>query len=124
MRARRLYYALDLKSDTALITQYEAWHRPERIGPEIPAFLRAAGILELEIFRCGDRLVMAMEVTEDFSPSRYSELIKTNDRMLAWEELMWTFQKRLPFAAPGEKWVPMTRIFSFESALASWEPQS
>jgi L-rhamnose mutarotase len=24
---------------------------------------------------------------------------------------MWTFQKALPHAAPGQKWVPMTRIF-------------
>ena len=24
---------------------------------------------------------------------------------------MWTFQKALPHAAPGQKWVPMMRIF-------------
>ncbi|MCA1936759.1 MAG: L-rhamnose mutarotase [Asticcacaulis sp.] len=31
--------------------------------------------------------------------------------MQAWERLMWEFQKPLPKAQPGEKWVPMTRIF-------------
>jgi L-rhamnose mutarotase len=24
---------------------------------------------------------------------------------------MWTFQKALPHAAPGQKWMPMTQIF-------------
>jgi L-rhamnose mutarotase len=24
---------------------------------------------------------------------------------------MWSFQKALPHAAPGEKWLPMTQIF-------------
>jgi hypothetical protein len=24
---------------------------------------------------------------------------------------MWTFQKALPHAEPGQKWVPMTQIF-------------
>jgi L-rhamnose mutarotase len=25
---------------------------------------------------------------------------------------MWSFQQALPFAAPGQKWAPMRRIFS------------
>ena len=25
---------------------------------------------------------------------------------------MWRFQRSLPFAEPGEKWVPMQRMFS------------
>jgi L-rhamnose mutarotase len=28
-----------------------------------------------------------------------------------WEDLMWRFQKALPHAAPGQKWVPMTKMF-------------
>jgi L-rhamnose mutarotase len=122
MSTRRLYFALDLKSDAKLIAEYEAWHRPERIWREIPEFLRAAGILGLEIFRCGDRLVMAMEVEEGFSTAHYAELARANDRVKAWEELMWRFQRALPFAAAGEKWVPMSRIFSLEETLRGKEP--
>jgi L-rhamnose mutarotase len=29
--------------------------------------------------------------------------------------LMWKFQKALPGARPGEKWLPMERIFKLES---------
>ena len=29
----------------------------------------------------------------------------------AWERLMWTYQRALPWARPGEKWVLMERIY-------------
>ncbi len=32
-----------------------------------------------------------------------------------WEELMWKFQKPLPQAKRGEKWLRMERIFKLES---------
>lgn len=124
MGTRRLSFALDLKNDPALIAEYEASHRPERIWPEIPEFLRAAGILDLEIFRCGDRLVMIVEVPEGFAVTRYAELGKANDRVKAWEELMWWFQRPLPFAATGEKWLPMARIFSLKETFEAQEPDA
>jgi L-rhamnose mutarotase len=117
----RLHFALDLKDDPALIAEYEAWHRPRNIWPEIPQFLHAAGVRDLEIFRCGDRLVMVMDVPEDFSAARQAELGQENPRTSAWEELMWKYQRSLPFAGPGEKWVPMARVFSLREALA--EPE-
>src|SRR6185312_15159088 len=89
----RLYYALDLKDDPALIAEYQCWHRPENIWPDIVESIRAAGIRDLEIFRAG------------------------NPRVPAWEALMWKFQQPLPFAKPGEKWVPMTRMFSLKEVL-------
>ena len=114
---RRLHFVLDLKDDPALIAEYEAWHQPERIWPEIPQLLRAAGIKELEIFRRGNRLTMVMEVPEAFSPDQLARVHDTNERARAWEELMWRFQRPLPFAGAGEKWVPMSRIFSLEETL-------
>ncbi|HKZ09504.1 MAG TPA: L-rhamnose mutarotase [Rhodanobacteraceae bacterium] len=117
MTAMRLYYALDLKDDPALIAEYECWHRPENIWPEVVDSIRAAGIRDLEIFRAGDRLVMAMEVPEDFSPDAKAAADAGNPRVQAWEALMWKFQQPLPFAEPGEKWVPMMRMFSLAEAL-------
>jgi L-rhamnose mutarotase len=120
--ARRLCFALDLKDDAALIAEYETWHTPERIWREIPRFLRAAGVLDLEIFRCGDRLAMVMEVAEEFSLARYGVLASAHDKAQAWEELMERFQRRLPCAAEGEKWVPMRRIFSLQETLRAQRP--
>jgi L-rhamnose mutarotase len=114
---RRLYFALDLKNDPGLIAEYERWHQPERIWPDIVDSLRAAGIMELEIFRCGDRLTMVMEVADDFPVAGHAALAGASKRVRAWEELMWKFQRPLPFADSGEKWVPMTRVFSLRETL-------
>jgi L-rhamnose mutarotase len=111
---RRLYFALDLKDDPALIAEYERWHRPGQIWPEVVAQLRAAGVRELEILRCGTRLIMVMEVPDEFSAADQPALAGGSSP--DWEELMWRFQQPLPFAQKGEKWVPMKRIFSLMEA--------
>lgn len=113
----RLYYALDLKDDPALIAEYERWHRPENIWPEIADSIRAAGIRDLEIFRAGNRLVMALDVPDDFSPAGKAAGGAADPQVQAWEALMWKFQQPLPFAKAGEKWVPMARVFSLQEAL-------
>lgn len=115
----RLCYALDLKNDPALIAEYERRHRPENIWPEITDSIHAAGIRDMEIFRAGDRLFMVLEVGEDFSPAAKAAADATNPRVQAWEALMDPFQQPLPFAKAGEKWVPMTRMFSLKEAPAS-----
>jgi len=115
----RLCYALDLKNDPALIAEYERWHQPGNVWPEITESIRAAGIRDMEIFRAGNRLFMVMEVDEDFSAATKAAADATNPRVQAWEALMGEFQQPLPFAKTGEKWVPMTRMFSLKEALAS-----
>jgi L-rhamnose mutarotase len=34
-----------------------------------------------------------------------------NEKVQAWEELMWKYQKAVPGANAGEKWVIMNKIF-------------
>ena len=108
----RLCYALDLKDDPALIVEYERWHEPGNVPREIVEAIRTAGIRDMEIFRAGNRLFMVMEVDEDFSPAAKAAADAANPRVQAWETLMGQFQKPLPFAEAGEKWVPMARMFS------------
>ena len=111
----RLYYALDLHDDPELIAEYERWHRPEQIWPEIGASIRSAGIHDLEIFRAGNRLVMVLDVPEGYSAATKAAADAANPRVQAWEALMWKFQQALPFARPGEKWVEMTAVFSLHA---------
>lgn len=114
----RLYYALDLKNDPELIAEYERWHRADTVWPEIVDSIRAAGVLDLDIFRAGNRLVLVMEVGESYSAERKAASDAADPRVQEWEALMWRFQQALPFARPGEKWVAMQQIFSLHDALA------
>jgi L-rhamnose mutarotase len=102
--------ALDLKADPVLIEEYEAFHRA--VWPEVIDHLRQHGVLGMEIFRLGTRLVMVME-TDDarFDPQRMAAAQSVNPRVREWEDLMWRFQVATPWTGDGIKWMPMKRIF-------------
>jgi len=112
-----LCYALDLKDDPELVAQYRAWHLPGHVPAAINASIRGAGIEALEIFLAGNRLFMILTPGPDFDPVKKAAADAVDPAVQAWESLMWTFQQALPFAAPGEKWVPMTRIYSLAEQL-------
>jgi L-rhamnose mutarotase len=113
----RLYYALDLQDDPVLIDEYERWHQSGQVWPDILQSLRAAGIEEAEIFRTGHRLVLVLDVSAEFDSAAKAAADAADARVQAWETLMWKYQKALPWARPGEKWVAMRRIFSLQDAL-------
>ena len=106
---QRYCLTLDLKDDPDLIAEYRRYH--ERVWPEITQSIRDAGIEDMEIYLLGARLFMIMEVNERFSFDSKTEMDRANPKVREWEELMWKFQKPLPQAKPGEKWLLMERIF-------------
>jgi L-rhamnose mutarotase len=106
---RRYALALDLADDPTLIAEYERHHA--RVWPAIEASLRASGIEQLEIYRTGNRLFMVMEVSPAFSFEAKSAADAANPTVQEWERLMWTYQRALPWAKPGQKWVLMERIY-------------
>jgi L-rhamnose mutarotase len=107
----RHYLALDLKEDPVLIQVYEMFQGA--VWPEVIHNLRQQGVVAMEIFRLGTRLVMMME-TDDarFDPVRLAASEEANPRIRAWEALMWTLQAPTPWTPEGKKWTPMTRIFA------------
>jgi len=106
--ARRCF-ALDLAEDAELIAEYERLHKPGAAWPAVIEHIRATGVENMEIWRTDDRLLMITEVSKD-----YPRQVETPPEVERWEELMWRFQRPLPDAAQGEKWVPMKRIFSLD----------
>jgi len=111
-KTRRFCLTLDLKDDPRLIAEYKRYH--EKIWPEITESLKVAGIVDLEIYLLGTRMFMIMEVNDQFSFDAKAKADSENPKVREWEELMWTFQKALPQAKPGEKWLLMEKIFQLE----------
>ena len=108
---KRYCLALDLVDDPQLIEEYERWHKSENIWPEIKKSITDAGITDMQIYRTGNRLVMIMETTDDYSGEKKAEMDAANPKVQEWEQLMWKFQQPLPWAKGGEKWVLMKKIF-------------
>jgi len=105
--------ALDLKDDPQLIEEYKNHHKS--VWPEIIGSIHGSGIRDMEIYHTGNRLFMIMEVEEDFTFDRKAHMDAGNDKVQAWEMLMWKYQQALPFADPGEKWKLMDLIFSLNA---------
>ena len=111
---RRYALALDLADYPTLIAEYERHHA--NVWPAIEESIRAAGIERLEIYRTGNRLCMVMEVSPAFSFEAKGAADAANPDVQEWERLMWPYQRALPWAKPGEKWVLMDRIYELSKS--------
>ena len=106
---KKYAFALDLIDDIELISEYEKYHK--NVWPKIIESIKSSGIDKLDIYRVSNRLFMMMEVNETFSFERKTEMDKNNPIVQEWESLMWKYQKALPIAKHGEKWLLMDKIF-------------
>lgn len=106
---KRYCFALDLVDDPALIAEYERYHM--LIWPEIRESILDAGITDMQIYRLAGRLFMIMETDDAFSFEKKAAMDATNPKVQEWESLMWKYQKALPQARPGEKWILLDKIF-------------
>ncbi|MDC7685067.1 L-rhamnose mutarotase [Asticcacaulis sp. BYS171W] len=112
---QRYCFALDLNDDAELIAGYKAWHAPGAVPAAVTRSIRDADIRELEIWQVHDRMFMIMEVGPDFSPDAKAAADLADADVQAWERLMWQFQKPLPKAREGEKWVALERIYALSA---------
>jgi L-rhamnose mutarotase len=113
MKPRRYCLTLDLKDDPELIREYRRHH--ENVWPAVRDSIRQAGILDLELYLLDTRLMMVIEVDDRFSFDEKARIDRDNPKVQEWEKLMWNFQKPLPGAKPGEKWLLMERIYKLEA---------
>ncbi len=105
----RYAFALDLVDDPKLIAEYEAYH--QAVWSEIRASIKDAGVTDMMIYRFGNRLFMVMDVDDTFSFEKKNEMDLLNPKVQEWEALMWKYQRAIPGAKLGEKWVLMNKIF-------------
>jgi L-rhamnose mutarotase len=108
---KRYCLALDLVDEPSLIAEYQNWHKAGNGWPEIKKSISDSGIVDMQIYRVGNRLFMIMDTEDSFSFQRKAQMDADNPKVREWEQLMWKFQQPLPWAGDGEKWVLMDKIY-------------
>lgn len=111
----RQVLAIDLKDDSVVAT-YRDYHR--RVWPEVLDSLRTSGVLGMQIYLLGRRLVMIAEL-EDGSDLRraFATRIASSPRVAEWERLMMSLQQPAPGAGEGEWWTAMEPVFEFRESI-------
>ena len=108
---KRYVQTMDLKDDPQLIAEYKRRHSQAEAWPEILAGIREVGILDMQIFILGTRLVMIVETPVDFEWDLAMARLATLPRQQEWEDYMAIFQLCAEGATSDEKWQMMERMF-------------
>ena len=108
---KRYVQTMDLKDNPELIREYRHRHSASESWPEILEGIRSVGILEMEIYILGTRLVMIVDTPLDFDWDTAMARLATLPRQQEWEEYMAMFQECRREATSDEKWKMMERFF-------------
>lgn len=108
---KRWVQTMDLRSNPELIAKYRQRHSKEEIWPEILQGIRECGLLEMEIYILGTRLVMICEAPADLDWDEAMRRMGEGPRQSEWEEYMAIFQQCKPGQKSEEKWQMMERMF-------------
>ncbi len=111
---RQYCLTLNIKDDDELIREYEEHHKPGNVWPEVIDSIREAGILDMQIYRDGLKLIMIMTVSDNFSFEDKALRDSRNPRVAEWESLMARFQEADKQSMAAEKWKPVERVFALE----------
>ena len=108
---KRYCQTMDLKDDPELIEKYRECHSKEKSWREIREGIRSVGILEMEIYICGNRLFMIVEPPIDFDWESAMAKLATLSRQQEWEDFVSVFQQCRKGELAKEKWSMMERMF-------------
>jgi L-rhamnose mutarotase len=103
---------LDLQNDPGKIAEYKRHH--EKIWPEIRDSLYDAGVVAMEIYLSGTRMILIMDVSDDFSLEKKAAMDRANPKVQEWEALMANFQAVPEGADPVRRWAVMEKVFDLK----------
>ena len=110
-RVKRYVQFLEISEDPELVAQYRKWHSEEYSWKEVRDGIREVGILEMEIYILGNKLVMIVDTPADFQWEKAMARLATLPRQAEWEAFLSNFQGCAAEARSDEKWQPMERMF-------------
>jgi len=108
---KRYVQILDLKDDDQLIEAYIKQHSKPHMWREIIDGIKAVGILEMELYIQGNRLVMIVETPLDFDWDKAMSKLAKLPRQQEWEDWNAQYQDCKIGETSDEKWKLMNRMF-------------
>lgn len=108
---KRYVQTLELIDNPELIEQYKKCHSEEVVWKEILKGIKEVGILEMEIYILGTKLVMIVDAPLDFDWDSAMARLATLPRQAEWEAFVAKFQGCSAEARSDEKWQMMDRMF-------------
>jgi L-rhamnose mutarotase len=113
MKTQTFVLICDLKNDEEAIQAYVECHKS--VAPEIIESIRAAGVLQMTIYRWENRLTMFMVADEDFSFEKKANMDLSNPAVQKWEAFLGQYQTNLPGTPPNWRWALTEKIFDFQA---------
>jgi len=110
---KRFCKTLTLEDDPRLIEDYKKVHAAGACWPEITQGMIDVGILDMEIYIVGTRLIMIMDTVPEFNHESAMAELATKPRQSEWEAYVSRFQRTSADASADEKWQLMERIYKF-----------
>ncbi|MBR2630697.1 MAG: L-rhamnose mutarotase [Bacteroidaceae bacterium] len=110
-KTKRYVQTLELRDDPEMIKEYLKWHSEEHHWKEIRDGIKEVGILEMEIYILGTRLVMIVDTPEEFNWKEAMDRLATLPRQAEWEAFVAQLQGCREDARSDEKWNMMERMF-------------
>ena len=108
---KRYVQFLEISDDPQLVAQYRKCHDEEHSWQEVRDGIRQVGILEMELYILGNKVVMIVDTPADFDWETAMARLATLPRQAEWEAFVSRFQGCSSEARSDEKWQPMERMF-------------
>lgn len=110
-QVKRYCQMLDLVDDEQLINKYRSLHSSELHWKEIREGIKKVGILEMELYICGNRLFMIVDTPVNFDWDLAMAQLAELPRQDEWEDTVAVFQACRPGTTSAQKWTLMERMF-------------
>ena len=108
---KRYVQFLEISDDPQMVAQYRKCHDEEHSWQEVRDGIRQVGILEMELYILGNKVVMIVDTPANFDWETAMARLATLPRQAEWEAFVSKFQGCSSEARSDEKWKMMERIF-------------
>ncbi len=108
---KRYVQTMELRDNPDLIALYRKAHSEAEAWPEILKGIREVGILEMELYILGTRLVMIVDMPAELHWDEVMDRLATMPKQAEWEDYVAQFQQCVKGSTSDEKWQMMERMF-------------